>query len=141
MVGEAGRAWSRVLSDGVTHRLADDDRFTVVRVVIQSRHGDRDRVVPLGHPVVVMEIEEIEPLARPKIVILPAPFHTSRAHTDWLLDVKMQGGRHVVHIRLDIGQAHLVQCRVGSPVIRGLDHPFGFVDDVPAHHARIGSQD
>ena len=45
-----------------------------------------------------------------------------------------------MHIGLDVGQAHLLQRRVGAPVVRGLDHPFGLVDDVPAHHARVGGQ-
>ena len=139
-MGEAGRTRPRVFGDGVSHRLADNDRLAVVRVEIQGRYGDGDGVVPLRHPVVVMEVEEIEPLARPKIVVLPTPFHAGRPHADGLFDVKVQGGRHVMNVGLDVGQAHLVQGRVGPSVVRGLDHPFGLVNDVPSHHARVVGQ-
>lgn len=140
LVGEAWRTGPRVLGDGVSHRLADNDRFAGVRVEIKGRHRDSRGVVPSRHPIVIMEIEEIEPLTRPKSIVLSTPFHAGRSHADRLFDVKVQGGRHVVHIRLDVDQAHLIQGCVGAPVIRGLDHPFGLVDNVPSHHTRVIGQ-
>ena len=103
LVGEPGRTRPRVLGDRISHRFADDDRLAVVSVVVQGRNRDGRRVVPLRHPIVVMEVKKIQPLARPEIIILPTPFHARRPNADRLLDGKVQSCRHVVHVGPNVG--------------------------------------
>jgi hypothetical protein len=85
-------------------------------------------------------IEEIQAQALPEVVVLAIPLDAGASHAAGLVSIGMDGGGHCLHISLQVGQRILAVAGAGAAIVRGLDDPFGLIDDVEAEDALVALQ-